>query len=139
MPLLPGFEKPLLAHAFTQHCHGKHQLNYQEFLELSTNSITGLGLQFKPGQAEALFQKVDSNHDGNIDIFELMTYFSKSHDEDDFDEMPVKKRIALVAHDKFKDQMVSSYVHSCSKSRVTFAVLQRSDKERNFAKESPNS
>ena len=108
MPLLPGFEKPLLAHAFTQHCHGKHQLNYQEFLELSTSSLTGLGLHFKPGQAEALFQKVDSNHDGNIDIFELMTYFSKSHDEDDFDEMPVKKRIALVAHDKFKDQMVSS-------------------------------
>ena len=83
-------------------------MNYQDFLELCTNSSTGLGIQFNPGEAEALFQKVDSNHDGNIDISELMTYFSQSHDQDDIDEMPVKKRIALVAHDKFKDQMVSS-------------------------------
>ena len=91
-----------------KHSRGHNMLNYNEFLELSTNiQPTGLGLHFEEGEAETLFKKVDKNNDGNISLDELLTYFTKSHDDEDGGVMPAKKRIALVAHDKFKGQMVS--------------------------------
>ena len=108
MSSIDAFDKGCLSTAYKKHSRGHNMLNYNEFLELSTNiQPTGLGLHFEEGEAETLFKKVDKNNDGNISLDELLTYFSKSHDDEDGGVMPAKKRIALVAHDKFKGQMVS--------------------------------
>ena len=105
MSSVQAFDKGCLSDAFNTHdTNADKMLDYDEFLELST---TGLGLHFEEGEAETLFKKVDRNHDGKISLDELLTYFSKSHNEEDGGVMPAQKRIALVAHDKFKGQMVS--------------------------------
>ena len=79
-------------------------LDYGKFLELCiSRPPSGLGLNFKKGEADELFNIVDENDDGSISLDELMDYFRK---EEVVNKMPSKKRIALVAHDSFKFTMV---------------------------------
>ena len=94
-----------LEQAFLRHSGQDNHLHYGEFLALTTSKPpTGLGLHFKRGEASALFARVDSNRDGRVSLQELLHHFSAS--QDGADALPARKRIALVAHDNFKQRLV---------------------------------
>ena len=94
-----------LEHAFRKQSQDNHDLPYDEFLTLTTSPPPqGLGLHFKPGEATALFAKVDINNDGRVSLQELLDHFTTS--QDGTEVLPTRKRIALVAHDSFKTRLV---------------------------------
>ena len=88
---------------------GEDKLDYGSFLSLAVSkSPSGLGLSFKKGEADDLFNKLDINKDGKISLQELLEMLMTNcpNDVRDENKIPVKKRIALVAHDKNKEKLV---------------------------------
>ena len=80
-------------------------LDYGQFLELCiTKQPSGLGLHFKMGEADKIFNNMDKNKTGKIRLDDWISHFSCRQENSEV--MPAKKRIALVAHDNFKVKMV---------------------------------
>ena len=85
---------------------GEDKLDYGSFLSLVVSKPpTGLGLSFKKGEADDQFNKLDINKDGKISLQELLELLISNHPNNE-NKIPVKKRIALVAHDKNKEKLV---------------------------------
>ena len=84
---------------------GNKCLDFQEFVILCLSEPPyGLGMKIPPKKRHDLFNQIDIDKNGVISMKELLVYFTKANDKS---YIPAKKRIALVAHDKHKGDLVN--------------------------------